>query len=127
VFLSGFTRRHTTARAAMDSNGDSILEKLDSIAPLKQFDAFPKLPNTYRSRTSYGGFMTIGVLALCILLVLNDLAEFLWGWPDYEFDVDKDVARTMAINVDLVVAMPCHGVSMRRFVPRPLFQSQPPL
>ena len=87
----------------------SILDKLDELvpAPLAQFDAFPKLPATYKARSESRGFLTLFVAFAAFLLVLNDLGEFIWGWPDYEFGVDIDKANTMDINVDMVVNMPC--------------------
>jgi len=85
----------------------SLLEQLDEIAPLRQFDAFPKIPANYKSRTKFGGLMTIFVIALSFLLTLNDIAEFIWGWSDYEFAVDRDNHRTLNINVDIVVNSPC--------------------
>jgi len=86
----------------------SILDKLDSIAPIQQFDAFPKLPNTYKSRTAYGGIITIIVGVISFVMILNDLGEYLWGWSDHEFAVDSHVESTLNMNVDLVVNMPCH-------------------
>jgi len=74
---------------------------------LRQFDAFPKLPSTYKTRSQGGGFITILVAVISFLLVVNDIAEFIWGWPDYEFSVDKDGESFMNINVDMVVNMPC--------------------
>ena len=85
----------------------SLLEKLDSIAPLKEFDAFPKLPPTYKSRSEGRGFLTIFVAFIAFLLVLNDLGEYIWGWPDYEFSVDAESRNHMNVNVDMVVNMPC--------------------
>ena len=85
----------------------SLLEQLDEIAPIKSFDAFPKIPKNYKSRTKFGGFMTIFVIILSFLLVLNDIAEFIWGWSDYEFAVDRDTHRTLDINVDIIVNSPC--------------------
>ncbi|KAF8828462.1 endoplasmic reticulum vesicle transporter-domain-containing protein [Lentinula edodes] len=92
----------------------SILDKLDSVvpAPLAQFDAFPKLPSTYKARSESRGFMTVFVCILAFLLMLNDIGEFIWGWPDYEFSVDKDTSSFMNINVDLVVKMPCRYISV---------------
>lgn len=49
----------------------------------------------------------MAVILLSIVLVLNDVAEYIWGWTDYEFSVDRDLASLLDINVDLVVAMPC--------------------
>ncbi len=87
----------------------SLLDKLDDLvpAPLAQFDAFPKLPATYKARSESRGFLTLFVAFAALLLVLNDLGEFVWGWTDYEFGVDIDKANTMDINVDMVVNMPC--------------------
>ncbi len=87
----------------------SLLDKLDDLvpAPLAQFDAFPKLPATYKARSESRGFLTLFVALAALLLVLNDLGEFVWGWTDYEFGVDIDKANTMDINVDMVVNMPC--------------------
>jgi hypothetical protein len=94
----------------MDSQeGLSFLEKIDAIAPapLKSFDAFPKLPSTYRARSSERGFLTLFIAFIAFLLVANDIGEFLWGWPDFEFGVDHVPASFLDVNVDLIVNMPC--------------------
>ncbi|THH18969.1 hypothetical protein EW146_g2115 [Bondarzewia mesenterica] len=92
----------------------SLLDKLNEFAPapLKSFDAFPKLPSTYKSRSESRGFLTLFVSFLAFLLVLNDIGEFIWGWPDYEFSVDHDAASFMKVNVDLMVNMPCRYLSV---------------
>lgn len=94
----------------MDSQeGLSLLDKIDAVAPtpLKSFDAFPKLPSTYRSRSSERGFLTLFIAFIAFLLVANDIGEFIWGWPDFEFGVDHTPASFMDVNVDLIVNMPC--------------------
>lgn len=94
----------------MDSQEEpSLLEKIDAIspAPLKSFDAFPKLPSTYRARSSERGFLTLFIGFIAFLLVANDIGEFLWGWPDFEFGVDHMPASYLDVNVDLIVNMPC--------------------
>lgn len=85
----------------------SLLDQFDAIAPLKQFDAFPKLPATYKSRSQGGGILTVVVIALSFMLILNDIGEFLWGWTDYEFSVDGDQEALLDLNVDIVVNSPC--------------------
>jgi hypothetical protein len=87
----------------------ALLTKLDALVPasLAKFDAFPKLTTTYRTRSESRGFMTIFVILLVVLLLLNDVGEFLWGWPDYEFSVDSNVNPNLVINLDMVVGMPC--------------------
>jgi hypothetical protein len=94
----------------MDSQEElSLLDKIDAVAPtpLKSFDAFPKLPSTYRSRSSERGFLTLFIVFIAFLLVANDIGEFIWGWPDFEFGVDHTPASFMDVNVDLIVNMPC--------------------
>ncbi|OSC96947.1 DUF1692-domain-containing protein [Trametes coccinea BRFM310] len=81
-------------------------------APLAQFDAFPKVPSTYKTRSESRGFLTIFVAFVAFLLVLNDIGEYIWGWPDYEFGVDTDPSNSLDINVDMVVNMPCQYLSV---------------
>lgn len=92
-----------------DDHEPTILDKLDSSIPanLQKFDAFPKLTSTYKKRSESRGFLTIGVVLICVLLLLNDVGEFIWGWPDYEFGVDTATDSHMSVNVDMVVNMPC--------------------
>ncbi|KAF8155285.1 endoplasmic reticulum vesicle transporter-domain-containing protein [Mycena galopus ATCC 62051] len=101
----------------MSFDGDtasSLLDKLDAAvpAPLAQFDAFPKVPSTYKQRSDQRGFLTLFVGFITFLLMLNDIGEFVFGWPDHEFSVDTKQGSFMKINVDLVVAMPCSFISV---------------
>lgn len=95
----------------MASEDASLLDQLDAVAPvpLAQFDAFPKLPSTYKSRSGSLGFLTIAVTFATLLLLMNDVGELLWGWPDYEFSVDAGRTSYMNINLDMIVNMPCHS------------------
>ncbi|KAG6835338.1 hypothetical protein H0H93_002523, partial [Arthromyces matolae] len=98
----------------MASEDSSIMDKLDTVVPaqVSKFDAFPKIPSTYKSRSESRGFMTLFIALLALLLMLNDVAEYIWGWPDQEFSVDNDRMPYMGINVDIVVAMPCQYLSV---------------
>jgi hypothetical protein len=100
----------------MADDDDSLLKTIDSIvpAPVAKFDAFPKLPSTYRSRSKERGFLTIFVALVALLLVLNDIGEFIWGWQDFEFDVDHDHHSLLDITVDMVVNMPCRCELLRQ-------------
>ncbi|KAI0833861.1 DUF1692-domain-containing protein [Trametes gibbosa] len=104
------TATKTVARPA----SPSLLDRLDEIvpAPLAQFDAFPKVPSTYKTRSESRGFLTIFVAFVALLLVLNDVGEYIWGWPDHEFGVDTDPTNALDINVDMVVNMPCQYLSV---------------
>ena len=87
----------------------AFIDKLEAVLPpgLAKFDAFPKLPGTYKARSESRGFLTLFVAFLCFILVFNDISEYIWGWPDYEFSVDRHSSSFMNINVDMVVNMPC--------------------
>ncbi|KAK8864570.1 hypothetical protein IAR55_001820 [Kwoniella newhampshirensis] len=105
---------HLVDHASQQHSGDgsSLLDELDRIAPIKSFDAFPKVQSTYNVRSRRGGVLTSIVGAIIILLVLNDLGEFLYGAPDYAFQVDQELQKDLQLNVDLTVAMPCHFLSI---------------
>lgn len=54
-----------------DHDGDtSILDELDKLAPLKSFDAFPKVEATYTSQSRRGGVLTAVVGLIIFLLVV---------------------------------------------------------
>lgn len=97
-----------------EHDSPSLLDKLDEIVPtpLAEFDAFPKLPSAYKTRSESRGFLTLFVGILAFFLILNDLGEYIWGWPHYEFSVDRDRNNNMNVNVDLVVNMPCQYLSV---------------
>lgn len=98
---------------AEDNDSASLLDKLaPPTEALKQFDAFPKLPSTYKHRSGSRGFLTILIGLLCFTLVLNDIGEYIWGWPEYHFGMDREVNSYMAINLDMIVNMPCRCKSL---------------
>jgi endoplasmic reticulum-Golgi intermediate compartment protein 2 len=88
---------------------DSLLDKVDSVVPskLKEFDAFPKLPSSYKTRSESRGFLTVFVALAAFVLLLNDISEWFWGWPDYEFGVSREASAYMDVNVDMIVNMQC--------------------
>ena len=92
-----------------DADEPSILDKLDAAVPanLTKFDAFPKLPSTYKQRSESRGLLTLVIGVITFFLILHDIGEFIWGWPDFEFGVDTARDSYLNVNVDLVVNMPC--------------------
>ncbi|BEJ16377.1 hypothetical protein CspHIS471_0509820 [Cutaneotrichosporon sp. HIS471] len=98
--------------AQEEQDGNSLLKELDKIAPMKSFDAFPKVQSTYTAHSRRGGVLTVIVSLIIFLLVLNDLGEFLYGEPDYSFSIDSDLENDLQLNVDLTVAMPCQYLSI---------------
>ncbi|KAF6759745.1 endoplasmic reticulum-golgi intermediate compartment protein 2 [Ephemerocybe angulata] len=92
----------------------TLIKTLEDLIPaaLTKFDAFPKLPKAYKARSESRGFLTLGVLLLALLLMLNDIGEYLYGWPDHEFGVDMDTTSFLPVNLDMTVNMPCHFLSV---------------
>ncbi|KAG8739997.1 hypothetical protein FRC10_004876 [Ceratobasidium sp. 414] len=89
----------------------SIMDTMEPPTGVRQFDAFPKVRPNYKSRTTGGGMMTILVVIVSFILILNDLGDYLWGWREYEFNVDTDLAQVMYVNVDLTFhGAPAHDV-----------------
>jgi hypothetical protein len=82
------------------------------MSSLSNFDAFTKLPSTYKARSESRGFITLFVAFLAFILVVNDIGEYFWGWPDFEFSVDDSSSKYLSINLDMVVAMPCGFLSV---------------
>ncbi|KAH8118186.1 DUF1692-domain-containing protein [Phellopilus nigrolimitatus] len=93
---------------------ESLLDRLDKVAPaaLNQFDAFPKLPLSYKARSGERGFLTVLVAVISLLLIANDIGEYIWGWPAYGFGIDHTKKSFMDVNVDLIVNMPCRFLSV---------------
>ena len=58
----------------------------DRLSTSPTFDVFPKMASTYRTRTGERGSSPS---LLSSFVFLNDVGEFVWGWPDYEFGVDS--------------------------------------
>lgn len=103
------TRRTSIENKSFDDTTSTLLAELDKLTPIKAFDAFPKVQPTYTTSSRRGGILTAFLGAVIFLLLLNDLGEYLYGQPGYEFHVDQEIDRKdLQLNVDLTVAMPCH-------------------
>ena len=83
-----------------------------SLPPLREFDAFPKTSSTYKVRSKQGGIATLFVIITCILLVFNEIGDWLYGQNVFTFGVDTIKSTEMQMNVDMTVAMPCHYLSV---------------
>ncbi|KAI9884254.1 MAG: hypothetical protein M1823_003944 [Watsoniomyces obsoletus] len=77
---------------------------------LRTFDAFPKTKTTYTTRHALGGQWTVILLLTCTLLSLSELRTWYRGHETRQFSVEKGVGHVLQINLDVVVAMPCHDL-----------------
>lgn len=78
------------------------------LPPIREFDAFPKVAPSYKTRSSRGGLVTVFLAVVIGILVWFELREYLFGEPTYAFAVDRGIQHQLQINVDVTVAMPCH-------------------
>jgi len=90
----------TTLRLRMDGFAKKV----------RTFDAFPKVDEQHTVSSLRGGLSTI-LTWLCGLLILwVEVGGYLGGYVDHQFSVDDEVRSDTAINIDILVAMPCEFI-----------------
>lgn len=72
-----------------------------------EFDAFPKIPETYVEQTTTGGSVSILTFLLVLLLLYVEFHYFLYPGYKFRFAPDSQFTGKLKLNVDLTVAMPC--------------------
>ena len=73
------------------------------------FPSLAKTKSTYltRTRTSTGSAWTLILILTSIYLTITETARWLAGTTTHTFSVEPGVARTLQLNLDIVVAMQC--------------------
>ncbi len=89
-----------------------LLDSLDKLPKIRQFDAFPKTQSIYTQRSSKGGVLTIISALALVFLLWTELSTYLYGERGYSFAVDSQMQSTMQINMDMTVAMKCHYLTI---------------
>lgn len=89
-----------------------LLDSLDRLPKIRQFDAFPKTQSIYTQRSSRGGLLTILSTITLLYLLWAELSSYLYGERAYSFAVDSQIQSTMQINLDITVAMQCHYLTV---------------
>ncbi|KAJ1165824.1 hypothetical protein NDU88_006241 [Pleurodeles waltl] len=86
------------------------LNRRKTLNLVKELDAFPKVPESYVETSASRG--TVSILAFTVILVLTVMEFFVYRntWMKYEYEVDKDFASKLRINIDITVAMKCQYV-----------------
>ena len=80
--------------------------------PLKAFDAFPKVHQSYvQSRSSRGGYVSVGLLCVVIILFWTEMVSWWRGTEMMYVSVERGVGHGMQLNVDITIAMQCEGIS----------------
>jgi len=71
------------------------------------FDAFPKIPETYVEQTTTGGSVSIITFLLVLLLLYVEFNYYMYPGYKFRFTPDSEFTAKLKLNVDLTVAMPC--------------------
>ena len=83
--------------------------------PLKAFDAFPKVHQSYiHSRSSKGGIVSIAMFVIVTILFWTEVVTWWRGTEVMKVSVERGVGHGMQLNIDITVAMACEGVSLLR-------------
>lgn len=77
---------------------------------VKDFDAFPKVPEDYIKKSVRGGSFSLVSFTLIALLVVSEFIYYTSTVYKYEYSVDSDISSKLDINVDMTVAMPCQAI-----------------
>jgi hypothetical protein len=97
----------------MDGGGEKgVLDQLDKLPKIRQFDAFPKTQTVYTQRSAKGGILTVLVAICLLILAWNEANDYLYGDQGYSFEVDNHIGKDMQINLDITVSMYCHYLTV---------------
>lgn len=67
-----------------------------------------KTKPTYTTASRRGGQWTIFIFLFCSALVCSELVSWYRGTENHHFSVEKGVSQEIQLNLDVVVATPCH-------------------
>ncbi|CAA21880.1 COPII-coated vesicle component Erv41 [Schizosaccharomyces pombe] len=80
-------------------------------ANIRAFDAFPKFSKEYRRQSSSrGGFFTILLSVLIVVLVFSQCVQYIRGIREQELFIYDSVSELMDLNIDITIAMPCSNL-----------------
>ncbi|KAL8951263.1 MAG: hypothetical protein Q9222_002765 [Ikaeria aurantiellina] len=77
---------------------------------IRTFDAFPKTKPTYTRRTTTGGYTTLFLTLISLLLSLSEITRWYRGHETHLFSVEKGISHTLQINLDIVLPMFCRDL-----------------
>ncbi|XP_011561792.3 endoplasmic reticulum-Golgi intermediate compartment protein 2 [Plutella xylostella] len=77
---------------------------------VKEFDAFPKVPEEYVDSTPVGGTFSLITFLIIMFLVVSEVSHYFDSSLVFKFTPDTEMDEKLRINIDLTVAMPCSNI-----------------
>lgn len=78
---------------------------------VKQLDTFPKVnKDDFVERTRFGGTVTVIAYLLIAWILVRETSYYLESNVDFKFMPDPECEAKLTLNIDIVVATPCHSV-----------------
>ncbi|EDO47728.1 predicted protein [Nematostella vectensis] len=77
---------------------------------IKEFDAFPKIPENYQQTTASGGSVSLVSFLFIFVLVISEFWYYRATETKFSYEVDTDADSKLQINVDLTIAMKCEDI-----------------
>ncbi|KAI8485965.1 Endoplasmic reticulum-Golgi intermediate compartment protein 2 [Branchiostoma belcheri] len=82
----------------------------ESVGLVRRVDAFPKLPDDCREKSTTGATVSLLCFTVIAILVTSQVQRYGRSEIRYQYEVDKEVSEKLNMSVDITVAMPCEYV-----------------
>eukprot|EP00794_Sanderia_malayensis_P018190 gene18190-20004_t len=89
---------------------DTLRQRKSAVKVIKELDAFPKVPDSYKETSASGGTVSVLVFTFIGILMISEFAYYKGTELKYSFEVDRDAESKIRINVDMTVAMKCDDI-----------------
>lgn len=88
----------------------NVVNRKNTLKVVKELDAFPKVPESYKETTATGGGVSILTFVIIIILVISEIIYYSESELEFDYLVDTNVDGKLKINVDITVSMKCHAI-----------------
>ncbi|XP_041368736.1 endoplasmic reticulum-Golgi intermediate compartment protein 2-like [Gigantopelta aegis] len=77
---------------------------------VKELDAFPKVPESYKETTVSGGGISILTFILIFILIISEFEYYTNTELQFDYQVDTNFTGKVRINIDMTIAMQCGSI-----------------
>lgn len=86
------------------------VSKKTALKVVKELDAFPKVPESYKETTASGGGLSILTFMLIVIMVVSEIQYYTATELQFDYEVDTNFTRKVKINIDMTIAMKCQHI-----------------